>query len=321
MEDIDNYENEYINNLKKVVEYYKGIGLNNKFNDKFLLKYINDPNIINDTSNLTIFIKEIKKLIGVGNNILLPFLDILPKLIKLFIETDIDESETLEYIDIFKLLKYNCFISRECLYPIYEYFSHLFYDKAEENIQNMLKFNKVFKLWKIFYKFYYKENKINNISPSSFCFIGGSLKVHLPEEASLTNSIMIIKINFLNFLPNNDELILFKIEGEESYLIKFLFLKTHIKREDIKIISLVIMDKEILISGDCINISSPFSMKINHKLTKLKEFYLIENYFGQIISLEIKNIIKGKNNKIEDSLIIENEKNINDIIFHEIFEP
>ena len=326
MEDIDNNENEYINNLKKVAEFCKGIGLKNTINDNIVLKYINDPNIINETSNLILLIKEIKEQIKIRNNILLPFLDILPKLIKLYIEKDIDESETLEYIDIFKLLKYNCFVSRECLYPIYEYFSHLFYDIEGENIQNIVKFNKVFKLWKIFYKFYYKENKNYNISPSSICFIGGSLKVYLPEGASLANSIMIIKINFLNILPNNDELILFKIEGEESYSIKFLLLKTHIKRDDIKTISLIIMEKEILISGDCIDTSSTFSMKLNHELTKLKEFYLLENFFGQIMSLDIKNIKKGKNNKIEDSLIINDEINndkINfiDIIFHEIFEP
>ena len=326
MEDIDNNENEYINNLKIVAGFYIGIGLNNTINDSILLKYINDQNIINDTFNLALFIKEIKEQIKIGNSILLPFLDILPKLIKLYIEKDIDESETLEYIDIFKLLKYNCFVSRECLYPIYEYFSHLFYDIEGENIQNMVKFNKVFKLWKIFYKFYYKENKNYNISPSSFCFIGGSLKVYLPEGASLANSIMIIKINFLNFLPNNDKLILFKIEEKETYLIKFSLLKTHIKRDDIKTISLTIMDKEIFISGDCINTSFPFSMKLNHKLTKLKEFYLLENYFGQIMSLEIKNIKKGNNNKIEDSPIINNEIsndkiNFIDIIFNEIFEP
>ena len=142
-------------------------------------------------------------------------MEILPNLIKLYIEKDIDEAESLEYINIFKLLKYNCFISRECLYPIYEYFSHLFYSITDENIQNLVKFNKVFKLWKIFYKFYYKENKINNISASSFCFIGGSLKVNLTEEASLSDSIINIKINFLNFLPINHNLILFKTEGEE----------------------------------------------------------------------------------------------------------
>ena len=328
MEEINNNENEYINKIKKVAEYYiniyEGIGLNNKSNDHILLKYINDPSIINDTSNLILFIEEIKNQINIGSNILLPFLEILPKLIKLYIEKDIDESETFKYIDIFKLLKYNCFISRECLYPIYEYFSHLFYDNEEENIKNMVKFNKVFKLWKIFYKFYYKKNKINNISSSSFCFIGGSLKVHLPEGILLTNSIMEIKINFLHFLPNNDELILFKAEDKESFLIKFLLLKDHIKMGDIKTIFLIIKNKEIFISGECSNAPYHFSIKLNHNLTKLKDFYLFENFFGQIMNLEIKNIKNEKNNN--DILIINNEINndeinIIDIVFHEIFEP
>ena len=60
MEEINNNENEYINKIKKVAEYYiniyEGIGLNNKSNDYILLKYINDQSIINDTSNLILFI-------------------------------------------------------------------------------------------------------------------------------------------------------------------------------------------------------------------------------------------------------------------------
>jgi hypothetical protein len=135
---------------------------------------------------------------------------------------------------------------------------------------------------------------------------------------------MIIKINFLNFLPNNDELILFKAEDKESLLIKFLLLKDHIKTEVIKTISLIIKNKEIFISGDCSNTSFNFSMKLNHNLTKLKDFYLFENFFGQITNLEIKNIKNEKNNN--DILIINNEINndeinIIDIVFHEIFEP
>ena len=328
MEDVYNTENEYINNIKKVIQYsinfYDYTYSNNKIEDHILLKYINDPNIINDAFNLTLFIEKIMDQIGSLNSILLPFLNILPNLIKLYIETDIDESESLKYINIFKILKYNCFISRECLYPIYEYFSHLFYNNiTEENIHNLVKFNKVFKLWKIFYKFYNKEKIINNISPSSFCFIGGSLKVHLTKEASLSISIITIIINFLNFLPINHNLILFKTEGEESYFLKFSSLEIHMKTEGIKTISLKLMNKEIIINGNYNNNSSNFTIKLDNNLTKIKEFYLFENFFGQITSLEIKEVKNEKNNQMKDSHINKNERNSNSdiIIFHEIFEP
>ena len=326
MEDIYNTENAYINNIKEVVEYYLNIyedtGSKNKINDNILLKYINDPKIINDSANLTLFIIEIKKYISNKNNFLLPFLEILPNLIKLYIEKDIDETETLEYIDIFKLLKYNCFISRECLYPIYEYFSHLFYNKTEdENIQKIEKFNKVFKLWKIFYKFYYKENKISNISPSSFCFIGGSLNVDLLGGASLNDSIIVIKINFLSFLSINNNLILFKTKENDSPPLKFSSLKDYMKIEGIKTIFLIFMSKEMTIYADYSNNNEPFYKKINNDLTQIKEFYLFENFFGQIMNLEIKKIKKEKNSNIEYSHIIKNEINNDNIIFHEIFEP
>ena len=91
-----------------------------------------------------------------GINIFIPFLEILPNLIKSYIKSDLDEEgEDLKYNEVFKLLKFNSFISRENLFPIYEYFSDIFFEMntIEENDKKLQKFNKVFELWKIFYTF------------------------------------------------------------------------------------------------------------------------------------------------------------------------
>ena len=340
MEDMNNSENEYKNNLNKVIKCCLNISkdslnkdieqsniiIEEKSEDNILLKYIDDPNILNEQSNLIIFNKELEKQIESGNNILLPFLEVLPKLIKFYIDNKIDESESLEYIKIFKLLKFNCFISRENLYPIYEYFSSLFDYKNDNeennnnNNQNINKFNKVFKLWKIFYKFEPKKNMI--ISQSSFCFIGGALKVDLTKEALLDDFTIIIKINFLKFLDINNNLILMRTEGENPFKLDYSSsLKDLIKTNNVKSISLECKENIKIIveyyeEGNTCEIT-----ELSDSLIKLKEFYLLENFFGQIKSLEIKKMKKNDNNEDKKNNSNNNEISDNNIIFHEIFEP
>ena len=336
MEDISNSEDKYKINLNKIVKYCINISKisfnkdaeqNNiiieeeKSEDNILLKYINDSSILNNQSNLTKFFKELEMQIVSGNNILLPFLQVLPNLIKLYINNNIDEKESLKYINIFKLLKFNCFISRENLYPIYEYFSSLFDHKNnnEENELNLDKFNKVFKLWKIFYKFDHKENMI--ISPSSFCFIGGCLKVNLTDEVSLDNYSLLIKIDFLKFLNINNNLILMKTEGENSFKLDNSSLQYLLKSENVKTISIEFKEKykiNIEYYGDE---SKSETITLKSSLIKLKEFYLLENFFGQIKSFEIIKMKKDDSNKDENSNSINNKINNDNIIFHEIFEP
>ena len=337
MEDISNSENEYKNNLNKIVEYCclnisentfnKDTDQNNiiieeeKIEDSILLKYIDDPNILNNQDNLVKFIKELEKQIESGNNILLPFLQVLPNLIKLYIDNKIDESENLEYVNIFKLLKFNCFISRENLYPIYEYFSSLFDNKNnnEENELNLDKFNKVFKLWKIFYKFDHKENMM--LSSSSFCFIGGSLKVNLSEEVLLDNNAILIKINFLKFLNISNNLILMRTEGENPFKLDNTQLQHFLKSGNIKTILLECKENISIIAEYYCEENKTETITLDYSLNKLKKFYLLENFFGQIKSLEIIKMKKDDNNKDENSDSVNNKINSDNIIFHEIFEP
>ena len=194
-----NIESENINKMLELIEYsikeYKEIGetetdKNEIIEIKFLNKFIKEGNIkINDNDSFESFIKELIYLFNKGSNIFVPFLNICQILIEYYIKNDVDEGSEIEYLGIFKLLKLNSFISREYLYPIYEYFSDLFYriNKIEENDKNFKKIHKVFELWKILYDFSVDPIKIKNFNSSSFCFIGGGLEANFRKDIILDN--------------------------------------------------------------------------------------------------------------------------------------
>ena len=303
-------------NLKKELEENNIINEEEE-NDEIniLQKFIEDPNILKNQSDLILFIKELENLINTENNILFPFLDICPILVKSYIESDLDEDDSdYENNKIFKLLKINSFISREYLFPIYEYFSDIYYNikKIEENEPKIKKFNKVFELWKIFYDF--DEKDIKDINSSSYCFIGGSLKVNLSEEISLENYSFTIRINFLKIYFNiNENSFIFKTEDKIPFKIKFSQIENILKEEkpisifikfDLKEIIIKLEDKDEDKKKDEENNLNSFEIKMNHNISNIKDFYLLENFYGQIKSLEIIIIKKDNNNNI-----------------HEIFEP
>ena len=122
--------------LKELFLYINEKNENNIFQD-----FINDPYIINNQPSLESFISQLIKQLKLGNNIIIPFLDLCPTLIKLYIDSNLDEEKNLKYIEIFKLLKINSFINREYLYPIYEYFSDIYYNmnKIKENDDKLKK--------------------------------------------------------------------------------------------------------------------------------------------------------------------------------------
>ena len=118
--EIKNDSNNFIKNIAKCILIFPN---NNeiKYNNKNILEeYLIDPDILNIEDNLILFINELKKQLKLSNNIIMPFYNINEILLKKYIESNLDENNELKYIDIFTLLKYNSFISRECLYPIYE---------------------------------------------------------------------------------------------------------------------------------------------------------------------------------------------------------
>ena len=315
-----------------------------------LEKFIYAPSIINNNdSSLIIIIEGLTNQLKLGNNILIPFLDLCPTLFKSYINSNLDEEKDLKYIEIFKLLKVNSFMSRENLLPIYEYFSDLLYvmDKIkeseeklkkmneieinEEKLKNddeikenedklkimvkeveekLKKFNKVLELWKIFYDFEINENKLQYYNSSSYCFIGGGLKVHLEEEIPLNNCIFIIKINLLkdiNFNANENS-ILFKVENNSNFDIKFSLIKNEFKDKKGRVIIITFKLKKININiKENENSNEPIDLKYEKDIESIRDFILFENFYGQIKNLELIQKKIKENNEI--------------ILINEIYRP
>ena len=321
-----NIESENINKMLELIEYsikeYKEIGetetdKNEIIEIKFLNKFIKEGNIkINDNDSFESFIKELIYLFNKGSNIFVPFLNICPILIEYYIKNDVDEGSEIEYLGIFKLLKINSFISREYLYPIYEYFSDLFYriNKIEENDKNFKKIHKVFELWKILYDFSVDPIKIKNFNSSSFCFIGGGLEANFRKDIILDNKPIIIKIEFLNniIFKVNKDLIFFRIEDQEDNEKSFKIQQTSKGMEniinnlkEIDIIKIAIYLNKIKFQFYCGKDNYGTQFQINFE--SIKEFYLLENFYGQVKKIEITH---KDCNKVFEPYLLKEDGNI-----------
>ena len=301
-------------NIKYFIEYTLGKAKESQSNINIINEYRNNPKIIKSKSKLILFIDILTNLLKAENNILIPFLDLCPTIIKAYIDSDIDEDKDLAYIEIFKLLKINSFISREYFYPIYEYFSDIYYDmnNIEENDKRLKKFNKVFELWRIFYDFDINKKELKEFHSSSYCFIGGGLNVNLDKEINLAVNTFSIKISLSNYILDklNDNSILFKIGNDLNKELKFSQVTNLIKGKRSCIITLLFKLNEITIKAQENENSETFDYKLSKEIASLKEFYLFQDFYGQIKSLEFMQIQKAKKES-------ENET----ILFYETFEP
>ena len=126
-----NKEDEIIQkNLEKYIKFIKSNFCGEENNNikeeeskNIIEEYFENKNILKNKEKLIAFIEELKIILKTGNNTIIPFLDLCPILIKSYIDSELDEEQgnnELKYIEIFDLLKYNSFISREYLYQIYE---------------------------------------------------------------------------------------------------------------------------------------------------------------------------------------------------------
>ena len=275
-----------------------------------LEKFISETNIINEKYYLIPFIEVLTNLLNSGKNILIPFLKIFPTLINSYIECDIDEEKDSNYIEIFKLLKINSFISRECLCPIYEYFSDIYrnMNNIGENDKRIKKFNKVFELWKIFYDFNINKTNLNKYNTSSFCFIGGCLEVKLSQKLNFDNYNINITIIFLDdiFYNLNKDSIILEIENNSKF--KLEFSKTKIEEQKAKEITIIINSENVIIKLKGSEKGKEFQEDHPAEIKSIEEFRLLKNFYGQIKSLQITLRQKDKNN---------NEN----IIINKIFEP
>ena len=281
---------------------YIFIKFKNKVSKSSLQNFIDNPSEINK-DNLKDLLNLINKDIQNKIYYFIPFLKI-PNLIKLYIESDLDEvEEKEEYYKIFEELKKHVFINRNCLSPIYEYFSDILYNI--KNIQKIdKKFLKVHRLWKIFYNNNIKENKEH----SSFCFNGGYLKL-VPLNKYFENYlkdnedekyILTISINFNKYLIKEEineclKIIFIKIKDVENFI--EVNPENNIKGCDIKKIEIKIFENNINIYFDekyCYKLE-----KENIKLENIERIYLLNDFYGEIdqivISIDLQKTFSSQN--------------------------
>ena len=304
-------------------------------------EFLEDKNILKNKEKLIAFMEELKFILKTGNNCIIPFLDLCPILIKSYIESDLDEEggdSKLKYVEIFELLKYNSFISREYLCPIYDYFGRLHYliNTLKEDDKRLKKFKKVLELWNIIYTFesnnypemeiYNKiDKKMDKIScqtnTSSFCLLGTGLEFTFNEEI-IPHYYVEIKILFITDLINelNKDIVILNIE-DKNHPIKITIDQIKDKNDqkdqiidvtkhiintiDIHIseeIKLIIMFKDI---PQNVNVIIP----IKKEEFNFKKLTILENFFGQIGKI---NFLKVKLEKDKDD--DNNEKSEYEII-------
>ena len=313
IDDTDNDElidlNDFIIQIKNENNIQENQIIEKEKQKSIIQEYIENKNIIKNKDKLICFIEELSNILKTGNNNIIPYLDLCPNLIITYIESDLDEEEgehEFKYIKIFELLKYNSFISREYLYPIYDYFSHLFYlmNSVSDSDSRINKFHKMIELWNIFYTFipendpqieYYEnqEKKIKTKSMkknlSTFCFLGSGIKFEFNERITFEDCL-IIEIFFTkkNFAELNSNLTVVNLTSENNnYKLSISDLQKKTKKTE--------FPRKIRISiiQHIINLLVHYSDNTNHNLefpekyNCFQELKILENFYGQIEKFSI----------------------------------
>ena len=301
-----NFKNQYLksNEIKR-----KSTNINESQN--IYIKYLKNPDIIFqdkgdiNNKNLNILFDELNEDMDKQNNIIFPFLNILPNLVQAYIDSDLDdpniknnknktsinESNESYYLKIFQKLKNNCFINRENLIPIYDYFKNI-YDiitkkiELKENDVIFKKLNKILNLFEIFYDI---ETDVKQKNLSSFCFLGcGAIDisfnaiVKISEINEISIKIKFVNNEFIEYL--NDKSYFLKINEDT---VKYKYIKETINNKKLENINIIIND-EIRLEHE----SNVFL--IPNKITEIKTISLLEDFYGQISCIEIS-IGKNKN--------------------------
>jgi hypothetical protein len=184
-------------------------------------------------------------------------------------------------------------------------------DEINENSIKLKKFDKVFELMKIFYDLDINKEELKEINSSSFCFLGGGLKVKFAKNISLKDCQFQIRINLLskNYFTYSKNFILFRTD---KIKLEYDTAKINEYMEQIKNIqiNLTFYDKKIslkIIDGENNGI---LELVEDREIKIINSFYLLENFYGQIKSIEFETLINN-NSKRKDSSVLINE----------IFEP
>ena len=255
---------------------------------------INLENIENLLKNMKILIESKSPIIGIKYYILI--FNVIPQLLKVYIESNLDDDKGIEkqYYLIFEELKKIIFINRSCLIPIYEYFSDIFYNINNIDEKKLLKFSKVHKLWKIFYK----KNRENDNKFSTIIFNKGKMRLKQNYEVEKPENIkgkgnkteIAIHIAFnsqIDIEKNSESKIISIIEGQDKiFEIRF---KDITNKGISKIDSIEIQKKKgEKDAEDIINviINDKIVLSCNINI-KMKEFILLEDFVGEVLLITI----------------------------------
>ena len=295
----------------------------NKYNNIYI-KYLENKNIIYQSKgdinneNLKSIFNELNLDMDNGYNILFPFIGDIHNLVDAYIESDLDDinqekdniSES-NYLKIFSKLKNNIFINKQVLFPIYNYFSNL-YDTLKNlddiKIEDELFFKKLNKIVKLFEIFYERNTGPKNLS--SICFIGGNINIEFDDTFKFCKNHqidIIIKVLNNDYIEHlNDYSNLLKV-GEEE--IKYKELKINIKSEKLKALEIHIQTNNLFTKF--VFEKSELSLKKKIKIKEVKTISLLEEFYGQVTSIEV--IIGRDKNRAKYKFLpisIRNEKYI-----------
>ena len=319
-------ENKEINkqeNQENIINEEKNIYI--KYLDKHdIIFQKNDPN----NENLKLLFKQIGNDIENKINILFPFLNISSNLVKAYIESDLDNNILQEksfskeanfsiekkedslYLQVLKKLKYNCFIHKDIIIFIYEYFSNL-YDKVQTIKADNPLIKKFYKMMSLF-KIYYEKGKNNN--KSSICSLGGNFKIVFNKKVNLSQCRIIVNINILDYYFEDINIKNFSYIKINSFEEKYGSLLNNIQNTKLQSINFIINTKSLYLEIKTEKKSFTISKEIKN-LSEIEEINILEEFYGQISSVEIS--IEENSQKIQyifQPISIRNKK---DIFFYE----
>lgn len=258
-----------------------------------IIKSVNEQSVLyNDKKNLINTINELKLFTKDRDNIIFPFLDILPSLIYSYIQSDLDEGkiDKFEYISFFSHFIANSFIDKNCLGSIYSFFSGIFSDikTMKEKDSRLPKLIKAMELWLNFFTFRDKKE----YAESTICFLGGNMNLNFQEKISLLNNTIEIKIVFsrneyITLIDKNDCF----LNINHKTLVTYKDIQNYIKKRFDTLIYVIQMGKIFIYFGN----NESFFEK-DYDKTDISDIYFLQKFYGQVklICVNIKALNDNK---------------------------
>ena len=283
--------------LYSIHDFYTG-KLNQKDNNNnILIKYLKNRDSIENSEIFSSFIKELLNQIENNNTIILPFLEPTYDIIETYININNDFKDKKNFEKLLIKLIENSFFNKECLIPIYSYFTEL-YSEAEtisESDDKIDKFKKITDLWTLIYLNCMNKLKIIN-STSSFFLLGTGLEISfpskMPEDIYLKIRINIENGDFLSYI-NQDDIFIRANNNAYNYSYKLLAQNT----DNIKYINYI--DIKYMKENSLGKLSVTYNKDGDGTATNLfndNKIFILNNFYGQIkyIQVSFHKIINNK---------------------------